>query len=350
MTKLKKRGATLLVALTFLGCTVLQGCAANSGSSDNNDTVAETDTISEESAAPAENNDSESSGDKIKIGVSENLRIEYIVNYEDALTKLVNQNGNMEIVGMYSGNGDSQRHFEHIAAFQQKGVDVIIIYTQDLSVAGECINAANGTPLIFINNKPDESLLKDQVVFVGCEETRAGRIQGEYVARQLKEQGKTECQYAMLMGMIGMETTNLRTDGAIEALTEAGITPVEVMKDTANWAQEIAVEKITPILGTGKELDAIFANNDEMALGAVEALKTANRFEGIYVCGIDGIEAALTSVKNGELSVTAMVTPDQIAKKCVEIIPDLVAGNLTQNIFEQEYIEVTADNVDQYLK
>ena len=292
------------------------------------------------------------SGDagKIKIGVTENLRIEYVANLEKELTSLI-KGTDMEIVGMFAGNGDAQKHFEHIATFVQQGVDIIIMHTQDTSAAAEYVKAAQGIPIIFLNNKPPEDVLAaGGAYFVGCDETKAGRIEGEYVAKILKEQGKTECNYVVLMGQLGMETTNIRTAGAVAALEEAGFKMNEVLKDTGNWAREGAIEKLTPILGIGKQIDCVLANNDEMALGAIEALKSAKMDKGVIVCGIDGIESALDSIQRGELAVTALITPYDIANKAVEMIPQIVNHENIEHSYELAYVAVTKDNVDQYLK
>lgn len=327
--KFKKLSSLLLVAIVF--CTSLMGCGGQSGSTSGSGT-ASTGT---------------SSGKKWKVGMTSGLRVEYGANVEAALDQLA-KDSDIEMVGYYNCNGDFQKHFDHIASFQQMGVDFIIMFTQDMSISPEYIKAANGIPIIFLNNKPtQEAFDMGNCYYVGCDESISGLLGGQYVAEKMKAANKDTINYALLMGAPGMETTTARAEGNVKGLEESGLKLVEVFRDYTEWDRESAIEKITPILGTGKQIDAILCSCGEIALGAIEALKTANRLDEVIVTSIDGISAEFEAIKNGELGMTAYVSPEVNAKTIFNQITKYLNGEEIEQIIENPYGFADIENVEE---
>lgn len=335
MKKTVRKFFALLLTAALL-CVSLVGCSGQTAASPD---------------GTASNADSTASqqGKKWKAGMTSGLRVEYGANIEAALDRLA-KNSDIEMVGYYNCNGDFQKHFDHIASFQQMGVDFIIMFTQDMSISPEYIKAANGIPIIFLNNKPtQEAFDMGNCYYVGCDESISGVLGGQYVGEKMKEAGKDTIHYALLMGSPGMETTTARAEGNVKGLEESGLKLTEVFRDYTDWDRESSIEKITPILGTGKEIDAILCSCGEIALGAIEALKTAGRLDDVIVTSIDGISAEFEAIKNGELGMTAYVSPEVNAKTIFDQITKYLNGEEIEPIIENPYGFADINNIDEVI-
>lgn len=288
------------------------------------------------------------SDDVIKVGFSHPSIQEYqaiLLSYCDQYMA----EAGIECLGQLNCNGDEAKHIQNIEVLVQQGADMVLVNADDVEVAATYVQAAKGTPIQFMANRPtDEVMAMENVYYVGGDEEQAGVICGEYAAKVLKEQGNTEINYVVLQGTLGMHTTKVRTEGAIEGLKSAGLPINEVFVDTALWTREGAIEKLTPILSTGVDIDVVFCNNDDMALGAVEALKTAGLNDEVIVCGVDGMDTALQAIKNGDLDFTAGLPPAQLAEQHIKVAKAVGSGEEIEHDIELEYIGISVENIDEY--
>ena len=258
--------------------------------------------------------------------------------------------GNVEIVGKYDADMDVQKQFEHISTFSSMGVDAIAISLVDVSTAAEILNLAGDIPVIFTNRQPETSVYEGKnAAYVGGSEEEAGRFQGEYIAGILSEQGKTECNYAMFIGDLSADNSRERTDGAIAALEESGLTLNEVFSDVAGWDRTEALNKMQQVIGSGAEIDCVIANNDEMAIGALEALKAAGMTD-VPVAGLDGTSNAIQLVKDGELAMTVLQNGPAQAHTVVEAVVNLLREDVPlESYYDVPFEPITPDNVDEYM-
>lgn len=304
------------------------------------------------SAAPDANTpDAPVVKDTIKVGISLSTITEYIADMMEAFTKYAEESTNpkIEILGQFTSNRDTQKVFEHINTFKAQGADAIILNIFDTSVGAEYIAQAAGTPTIFFGRQIDMELCKDpKVCYIGGSEYSAGYMQGEYMSKLCKDKGMSEVNYAILIGDLGSQNARERTRGAKEAMEASGLKVNLVFEDACAWARAEAMSKIEQLLGSGKPLDVIIANSDDMAMGAYEAVNAAGKTDKIMIAGLDGSVNGVTSLKNGELAMTVLQNGRAQAKQALDC-----AVLTSQNVPLEEYYEIafepiTPENLSDY--
>ncbi len=227
----------------------------------------------------------------------------------------------------------------------------MIVNLVDTSTAETIIAEAGDTPIIFVNRRPDDSVLVEgKYAYVGSQEYDAGKMQAEFLAKYFE--GRTDpINYVLFMGQLGLENTQQRTESVKTELTNAGFTLNKVFEDTAKWDRATAMDMMQTFLGTGASFDCVICNNDEMALGVIEALKAAGvDLSKTPVVGIDATDMACQSVKNGEMAMTVFQDAAGQGAKCIEFAVKAANGELTELFGWVPFMPVTIDNVDQYIK
>lgn len=209
---------------------------------------------------------------------------------------------------------------DRVDMFITKGVDALAINPVDRAAAGVIIQKAKqaNIPVVFFNREPfeDDMAMWDKVYYVGAKAEESGTISGQLIVDywlahpEADKNGDGVLQYVMLKGEPGHQDVELRTEYSIKAVTDAGI-PVECLaEDHANWDRVRGQEKMAAFLAAhGDKIEAVFANNDDMALGAIEALRAAGYFRGdkyIPVVGVDATAPALEALKEGTLLGTVL--------------------------------------------
>lgn len=239
---------------------------------------------------------------KIKIGLTMSSRDQFLSTLETAVQEAASAKEDVEIVAFDSEN-DIQKQLSHISSFVSQGCSAIIVNLVNSDSTAEILDAAGDIPVVFVNRLPDPSILEatDKTSYVGSDESQAGQLQAEYLTAYFKDEGKKELNYVLFMGTLGLQNTNARTDSVKSGLETNGFTLIKQFEDTADFDRAKAMEKMQQFIGTGKPFDVVIANNDEMALGAIEALKSAN-ITGIPVVGIDATANALAAIEAGELA------------------------------------------------
>lgn len=152
---------------------------------------------------------------------------------------------------------------------------------------------AAGIPVVLIDT---DAPWDDKVSFVGTGNYNGGKQAGEFIAEKLGKGGKV----VILRGAAGDPTHDERSNGAIEVLREKGLEILDIQP--ANSERGLGMTVMENILQVHPDVQAVFATNDEMALGALRALQAANK--KIIVVGFDGSPDALKSIENGELTAT----------------------------------------------
>lgn len=201
-----------------------------------------------------------------------------------------------------------------------KKVNVIVLNPVDRTSVGNVIEKAKAAniPVVFFNSEPLASDMDkwDQVYYVGAKPEESGIMQGQIMANYWKTHPEADknhdgiLQYVMLMGDPEHQDALVRTKFAILALTNAGVKSKQLGSDTAMWERGKAIKKMADFIQEyGDHIEAVFANNDEMALGAIDALKAAGYFQhGKYtpVVGVDATSQGLAALKNGTLLGTVL--------------------------------------------
>ena len=284
------------------------------------------------------------------IGVSLYARDQFISNLEQAI--LAAAEGSGYTVDSQEANNDTQKQMEHVRTFVTKGYDAIIVNLVDTSTAETIIAEAGDTPIIFINRRPDDSLLvANKYAYVGSQEYDAGKMQAEFLAKFFADKADKTLNYVLFMGQLGLENTNERTRSVKEELEKAGFTLNKVFEDTAEWDRAKAMDKMQTIIGTAAAFDVVICNNDEMALGAAEAMKAANMdLTKIPVVGIDATAMACESVLAGEMAATVFQNAKAQGAVAMEYAIKAAKGESFDIHGWVPFEPVTVENVADYME
>ena len=201
--------------------------------------------------------------------------------------------------------------------FIEDGCDVVCINLVDRTDASSVIEKAKSSdvPVIFYNRELVKEDLErwEKLYYVGADAFESGRMQGEILVDQCRKNfssidknGDGVLQYIMLEGEAGHNDSMSRSMSVIQEITENGYTVEKLADEIANWNRDQAASKMSSFLELyGSRIEVILANNDDMALGAVDALHDqgieAGSSEWPMILGVDGTAVGMRAVENGEL-------------------------------------------------
>jgi inositol transport system substrate-binding protein len=251
-------------------------------------------------------------------------------------------------VNMVDAKNDAGKQFSQVETFIVQQVDAIIINPVETDAVGPMVDAANEAdiPVVIVNRMPDEETMAKIYAYVGSESVEAGTIQMEKVAEMLGGKGNV----AIMNGTLGQESVVNRTKGNKDVL-EKNPEMKLVREQTADYQRSQGLTVMENWIQAGDEIDAVVANNDEMAIGAIMALESAGKRGDIIVAGIDGTPDALEYVKEGKLNVSAFQDAHGQGKGAIETAVKAVSGEKLENKFINIPFElVTPENVDEYIK
>jgi inositol transport system substrate-binding protein len=244
---------------------------------------------------------------------------------------------------------DLIRQQDQVNALIENGVDGLIVIPVDTSAVEPIIEAAQAadTPLVFLNRNPfsSEEEIPEGVYFVGSAEYEAGVMQMEHIGELLEGEGGI----GILLGILGNEATVERTDGVKDTINEQ-FPDIEVLaEESADWQRDQAVSLVENWLLTyGEDINAIVSNNDEMALGALQAIQSNNR-EDVFVIGVDAISDALQSIEAGELDATMFQDAEGQGQTAIDVMQELLSGGQPEESQVLIPFElVTEENVGEY--
>lgn len=238
---------------------------------------------------------------------------------------------------------DQNTQNEQVDGFISNGVNVLIINPVNRMESQPIIDQAKAAniPVVFINREPAPEMLAsyEKAYYVGAKAEESGIEAGELIAEYFKTHPEADknhdgkLQFIMLKGENGHQDMILRSKYSVEAIKNAGIEPVEIASAIANWDKLQAMNIMNGFamsIGT-ENIEAVIANNDEMALGAVEALKNSDYNKGnpemyIPVVGVDANASALFAMNNGELLGTVLNDSDNQGTAAVRLAAALATG------------------------
>lgn len=247
--------------------------------------------------------------------------------------------GKAEVSFMDSKNSQVLQN-DQVEQLLKEGVDALIVNLVDRTTAVYLIRLVMPyeVPIVFINREPlaQDLALYDKAYYVGNNPKSSGLMCGEllvdYITAhpEVDKNGDGIIQYVMLKGEPGHQDTELRTIYAVKALQAAGFTLEKLAEDTAMWERSIAQEKMATYLSTYSDrIECVIANNDEMALGAIEALKAAGYFsQGRFmpVVGVDATAPALVALKENTLLGTVLNDPNGQSEAAFQLALLLAKG------------------------
>jgi ABC-type sugar transport system substrate-binding protein len=263
----------------------------------------------------------------------------YLTNLKNAIdaeAKVKNVHADFE-----SANLDVGKQISQVQAFIAQHADAIIVNTVDSSATPKITQlASQGIPLVYVSIKPADKTLPHKVVFVGSDDEAAGTLQGQEMARQMGGKGNM----VILEGELDNSSAVLRT-AAVENVVKKFPDIKIIEKQVANWSRTDAISLVSNWLTTGEKINAMAANNDEMAIGAILALKQAGQNPKNYVIGgIDATADAFAEIANGDLAVTVDQGANKIGASAIDIALKLINGEPVDSYVYIPSEIVTKDN------
>ncbi len=210
---------------------------------------------------------------------------------------------------------DVERQYQIIENLIQQGVDAILLAPSGSKELVPAIRKANdaGIPVFLLDTRIDEAAAEAGdarvLTYIGSDNFEGGAVAGRYLAAKLGGEGAV----AVIEGISGHETADQRRLGFLEGI--AAFPGIRVVaSQTANWERALAYNVAENLMQAHPELDAIFAANDEMALGALEAADAAHRLEGMSIVGFDAIPDALDNIRGGRLTGSVAQFPSEMGR------------------------------------
>lgn len=293
-------------------------------------------------------------GAQYKVGFSIAMRDQFWTSMENAMKPFAQANGiNLSIL---DSNQDVATQLGHVQTWAADGYDAAVVGLANNDSAADILAAAGDMKIVFVNRQPNLDVLKDgQVVYVGTDETLYGTEQGNFLAKKFKDEGKTEVNIAMFMGTLGLDNVTKRTNSAKKALEDNGIKANYVFENTAEWDRMKSMDLFSQFMGTGTKVDAVICNNDEMALGVIEAMQT-NGDKTIFcpVVGIDATDVGCAAVKAGTMACSVFQDPVAQGEGTLKCVLGLLNGTPVDGLVDNYYNIlpqlVTSENVDKFIK
>ncbi|MDK2919459.1 MAG: inositol transport system substrate-binding protein [Candidatus Petromonas sp.] len=313
----KKTFALLMVATLILG--TLAGCGAQG---------------SEEA----------SGNKKIKIGVSiANFDDTFLTYMMDGMKAYAEKHSDQIDIEFVDAKEDMAKQMNQVENFIVQQKDAIIIVPVDTSAAGPMTEAVTkaGIKLVYVNRNPGN--LPEGTYYVGSEEIVAGRLQMEYLAKALDGKGNI----AILMGKLDNEGAIKRTEGVEKVASKYPDIKI-VDKQTGEWQRSAGMKVTEDWLNRfGDDLDAIASNNDDMALGAIQALQDAGR-EDVLVVGVDATPDGLAALEAGDLAATVFQDAAGQGGGAVEVALKAVKGEEVKQETWIPFKLVTPENISEF--
>jgi methyl-galactoside transport system substrate-binding protein len=235
---------------------------------------------------------------------------------------------------------DQPKQNDQVDQFIVNGMQSLAINMVDPSAVSVLIGKAQkkNLPLVLFNREPAAADMAKyaKAYYVGAKAQQSGTMEGEIVAAYWKAHPEADLnkdgvlQYVMLIGDPSNTDAKYRTEFSIKAVTAAGIKVQKLAEDTAMWDRPKAQEKMAAWLAAyAGKIEVVFANNDDMALGAIEALKAAGYFKGgkyMPVVGVDATPPALDALEQGYLLGTVLNDAKNQGKATYELAYSLAMG------------------------
>jgi len=272
---------------------------------------------------------------------------------------------------MKAANGNQYEQNNQIESFIESGCDVICVNIVDRTDATIIVDktSAADTPLIFFNREvvAEDLMRAKEIYYIGAPALQSGEMQGKITAdicranfSTVDKNGDGIVQYVMLEGQAGHQDAILRTESSIETFTGEGFR-VEKLEDAiANWSRAQAETQMTQWLANHDDIEVVFANNDEMAMGAYDAIEksTIELSERPIIVGIDGTPAGLEALIEGKIDGTVFNdAPNQARAILALVLYCAIGKELPPEYTPDEnkavwidYSPITKENVYDYVK
>lgn len=311
----------------------------------------------------------------IRIGVSMNdvydtFIVELSARLNEWAKELERETGDVILLDIVSAGGSQLAQNDQITGFIDRGYDVVCVNLVDRTDATVIIDKAKSSsvPVVFFNREPvaDDLNRWDKLYYVGANAEQSGMLQAELIINALSDKKRFEqidrsgdgvIQYVILEGEIGHQDALIRTQVSIETIQQAGFSIEKLGDEIANWNRDQAESKMSMLLDKyPTQIEMIISNNDEMAIGALEAVKHKGAYQPLVV-GVDGIPDALSLVQMKKMEGTVYNDARGQAEKIMRLSLDLArpggegAGAASENkSIYVDYRLINYNNVQEFIR
>ncbi len=314
--------------------------------------------------------------EKVRVGASwTNFTDTFIGNARNSLVNMVDAYDEFELTDCDNAN-DASTQASNLNNMYTQGIDILVLNNVLSGSELEFSEQARdeGASIIFANcNAPDDSVFEavPTAYFIASASAQSGTIMGEAFVDyweahpEADRNGNGIVDYVMLLGYQGHYDTEVRSEYSVQAVIDAGYEVNCVGgEQICEYNRAKAQESVAALLANfSDDIDVIFACNDDMALGAIEALKASGFFssEDTYlpVCGVDGTAAGCEAISEGTMLVTSLNNPVALSKGIYKMMELITAGeeittetlNMPGAVCDDghrvwlDYVKITADNV-----
>ncbi|WP_430607216.1 ribose transport system substrate-binding protein [Enterococcus sp. AZ170] len=258
---------------------------------------------------------------ELKVGVSiSTLNNPFFVSVKDGITTLANENKTKTIVS--DAQNDASKQSNDIDDLIQQNVDVLLVNPVDSSAIQPAVEAANeaNIPVITLDRSSDGG---DILTLVASDNVKGGEMAASFIVEKVGQGAKV----VQLEGTPGASATRERGKG-FETIAEKELNVVQSQSADFDRAKGLSV--MENMLQSNSDITAVFAQNDEMALGAVEALKAAGK-KDVLVIGFDGNEDGVKAVKDGTMAATVAQQPVEMGKLALQAAYDHFEGKKVES-------------------
>jgi inositol transport system substrate-binding protein len=287
---------------------------------------------------------------KTQIGfVTCNLNDTFQVNAKNALEKYFADKPEYQVI-IQDPQEDVMKQVDMVNAVIAQGVKGLVVVPVDTSGMKPITDAAAAAkiPIVYVNRNPySAQQMPAGVYYVGSDSIVSGRFQGEELVRI---NGTTKpTGVCIIEGILTNEAAVLRTRGNEEILGRYSNYTI-LDKQTANWQQDqgmtVAENWLTKY---GDALNVILANSDDMALGAIKAVKERGRRD-IIIIGIDGNANGLQAIKDGSMAASVFQDPVGQGAGAADVVAKAIKGEQKEQLIDIPYVLITKDNLSDFLK
>lgn len=301
----------------------------------------------------------------IKIGVTvydqyDTFLSELMTSFGDYAVQKGEETGITINVEVYNAAENQATQDEQVEDMINDGCDVVCVNLVDRTAPTTVIDLAekNDVPIVFFNRELVEEDLErwDRLYYVGAEAFESGIQQGEIAADifendpSVDKNGDSVFQYVILEGEAGHQDAIVRTEKSVSTIEEEGVNVDKLGYAIANWNRAQAQTKMAQFLNQyGNQIELVLANNDDMALGAIDALKNSElqKEDWPVVIGIDGTDVGLEAIDNGEMAGTVYNDKEGQAEAMVNLSYELATGGSLKdlNLEDGKYIRLPYSKV-----
>lgn len=235
---------------------------------------------------------------------------------------------------------DVQAQITQIEDLIAQKVDGIALAPTDPNALAPVVDAAKaaGIPVVFVDTRG----INEGVTFIGTNNEVGAALAADFMCKNLP----AGSEVAILQGLISQSTGQARADGSKKGLEGCGLKVVA--EQTGEWDRAKGLAVTENILAGNPNIKGIFGSNDNMALGAVEALKAAAKLADVMVVGFDANPDAAASILAGEMTASVAQAPANMGGFGIQALVDLKAGKTLEPWIDTGTVLVTKENAEQY--